>query len=126
MVGKGGSYDKNGADGVWDILDKAVGARNTPRENATPWTVFVRTGVLVVVHPDGRIKMSSTTARTSDIEFLEQTISTRMGDQWCSLTSHMEEAKARPVKITFGQMSNRASDRIEVPGFRKAHSSFNF
>ena len=126
LVVEGVLFDPNGVTGLWDLLHEHVGVRNTPKINATPWSLFLKPGVLVLAHPDGRLKVSTTTARVCDVQAVELILCQKFAAAWSSASAHSDGAKHAKTKISYGKMGYTARDMSEPSGFRKAHSSVHF
>jgi hypothetical protein len=110
---QGQVFDPAGEAGIWDIIEKHAGARNLPKAQTTPWTVVARTGVLVSIYPDGRIKATTTTALTADLETLEDILVRVAGAQWIGESTALEAARQPGCRISYGEQGQRAKDRLQ-------------
>ena len=107
-----GTYllDKNGETGIWDRLDSFVGARSAPKPGSTPWTIYLRTGVLVSVWPDGRIKVTSTMATVEEIERTEERLISHCGAKWVNADAR-RQSNNQAATIKYGELSRTAAER---------------
>ena len=91
-------FTKDGQGGLWDILQKAVGVRNVPTYNSMPWTMVLRTGVVVAAYVDGRVSVTSTKSYVSDIEFVEALVCDKLGAEWRKVVTGGD----KEIRVTFG------------------------
>ena len=90
-------FTSDGERGIWDVLHKRIGLRAVPCRAQSPWTLFTRTGVLLTVWPDGRLKTSSTAGSVQQVEEVERELIGRIGAQWGGLRSHLDTEGAGAV-----------------------------
>ena len=91
-------FADQGDTGLWDILDKAVGVRNIPTYNAMPWTMVLRTGVVVSAFVDGRVSVTCTKSYVSDVEYVEAVVCDKLRAVWRNVVS----GGAAESRIAFG------------------------
>ncbi|CAE7797750.1 unnamed protein product [Symbiodinium necroappetens] len=69
----------HGKQGVWDVLESAVGVRNVPENKAIPRPLFLRNGAMVQIWASGRIKATDSTADISCLDEVERVLMQDMG-----------------------------------------------
>ena len=69
----------HGKQGVWDVLESAVGVRNVPENKAIPRPLFLRNGAMVQIWAPGRIKTTDSTADISCLDEVERVLMQDMG-----------------------------------------------
>jgi hypothetical protein len=114
-------FHRDAQSGIWDILDSEIGTRNVPPYYTSPWTVFLRNGVPVSVQPNGEIIVSTSTARTSDVEAIESLLEARVGAQWILTAVHADNVRSKPTPITFGIPGHVAASRHSIPAEQVFH-----
>ena len=105
---KGAALFRSGATepGVWDLLDDHIGARSAPPYHSMPWPIVLRTGVVVSVHSDGRVRCVVGKATVDAVEEVEALLQRRLGAQWTEEDGYLS---ARPaMEIVYGTPGSRA------------------
>ena len=102
-----------GKQGVWDVLESAIGVRNVPDNKSIPWSMFLRNGAVLQIWADGRVKATSSLESIDNLDEVESVLVRQLGAHWEPTTSVFQSN--RPLIVGYGVKGPRARDRSTQP-----------
>ena len=105
-------FDGFGVNGVWDILNIAVGARGAASNNAIPWVILTRSHVCVAVWPSGKVQISPGRASLVALQAVENTLVKQFNGQWMREEEFSAERGTNQILITYGVPSEVARQQL--------------
>ena len=117
VLGAAEVFNGLGLSGVWDILDGAVGIKNVPNNNSTPWILLLNTGTIISIRPDGSATIQLGTGTVSAAGQAQRLLEQHFGAETTNASRFYAEATSNPVRVRYGVQSQKAVARSQQAGF---------
>ena len=108
-LAQGMIYDGMGESGNWDKLQKQIGTKGAPFDNARPWTIFTKNRVTTRVHKNGKVELHINSASPEAADAVGQVLEEQLGAEWLTKITFLEWLKKEGVDaIRYGVPSPTA------------------